>query len=239
MRNPNQNGGGAVGGQLTNNNDTLVLPVNGTDTASVVLALLSLSNPITAEVAIDDAQGFWQPAPRAKKISANSANQPVTPFVASTAANGDKWEFPLPANARAFRIRQVGAGVGSAQFSITPGMDCTSAPVVGILDDTTSGAAVFSVVYEVSGWRSLLLFLTAPAGDSFQVNLLDDAGLLLATLVTVAAASSALVCIGDGMTISGVSGLVLNTSQIQLPRRIQILSTAAIVGKRVRVEARR
>jgi hypothetical protein len=226
-------------GTLLNINDTVVLPILGSQWASAQFFVsLAGTATATAEISVDGGTN-WIAAPLAKKVSAVSANPTVQAISATTLVTGDVWEVPLPGNCTHFRLRgAAGTATTVSLSSLQPWAG--GAPVAAVLYDTTSGtnSALDTGTLDASGWASVSYFFTMNGGvPSFTIQEVDDAGASTASIIT----STAALMGGFGSsTLGGTAGLAAATAFLNPPRRLRFQSAAiAAQTSRIRVQGRR
>lgn len=206
---------------VTNNNDAPILPVRGQEFATVIAQTVLGGNAVSAEITLDSAQQFWQPAPLGKKISVNSTNQPWVSFVSFTPATGETYEFAIPGNCTGFRLRQIGAGVGTTNFNLGAGQPYVpGVPVLAMLFDVTSAVNTDNPtpVFDLSGWMDLVLLYQAGGATTGTVtynHIYQDGGL------------------GNNRTAVGVA----TSGEASFTRRLAGATSAQMLSHRMKFDA--
>jgi len=231
-------------GSLVNTNDTLTLPVSGTQFGTVTIFVATGgSATATAKISVDGGPNFIASA-LAKKVSAVAANPTVQALSATTLTTGDEWEIPIPANATHLQVLCAAGGTATT-LNISPGIVFVpGALITGVLFDTTSAVntAIDTGTLDLSGWEFATAAYTTPAGGSGTISTVDDAGTSV-TMFTVPASATAWYPFAvsspsatqvTALPATGATGAL----PIQKRMRFQSAGVAALTS-RIRIEVRR
>jgi len=232
--------GAAVTGTLTTTNDTVTIPLPGSQWATAQFTVTSAGTAsATALVSIDGGRNYIASA-YAKRLSTISANPTVQPISATTLVTGDVWEVPLPGNATHFRLL-CGATGTTTTVSLSGGaLYVPGVPVTAVLYDVTSATntQVQSPTIDGSGWSSARFDITASGGviAGSGVQSVDDAGTSYLVCNPAGAAGYLLQFGTPSSIVAGIGG----ATTAQVPKRFNAYNNAvAAQTSRVRVEARR
>ena len=210
---------GGKTGTLTNNGDTVVLPIIGTQWATVRLTQTNTGTlGVSSQISIDGGINWIAPA-YAKRLNLVNANPSLSALQNVTLTNADVWEIPLPANITHFRVVYASAGT-AASFLLSGGATYTPGMTVyAVLADLSAAFTVGIVTptLDVSGWATVDAHVsnadTGGVTRSFSISQIGDDGAVLNTIPVTAA--------GTNPVPTGASAdLFLGPGTAPVPRRL-------------------
>ena len=235
---------------LTSNGSVATLNISGAQfaTARFVFTAPSGSQTLEFDYTIDGVN--WIPsgqgAPYVRRLDVATANPSIVAGSTFTAGGtpasfdlntygASTWELALAGNVQAVRVKSL--ATGTATVIISGGLPYQlGVPVVATLFDMTSASntAMTLNCMDAGGWSRATMFVNSGGTPSLNFQSTDDAGTVLANLVSTTTAG-AQYTIGPGaITSQGGYG---QPSASALPKRFQVVSAAVTSAtSRVRVE---